>query len=92
MTTKKKPAGKARSAQTGRYVDKATAKKHPATTVVERVNPKHVVLGLTGLRLLREALKLYCRMMDRCCEASASHRRAQREIDRAITAHTKGRK
>jgi hypothetical protein len=33
-------SGKARSAITGRYVTKATAARHPRTTVVEKPAPK----------------------------------------------------
>lgn len=33
-------SGKARSAITGRYVQKSTAKRHPRTTVVEKPSKK----------------------------------------------------
>lgn len=40
MATKKKPTGRSRSAETGRFVSKKFAATHKATTVTERTKKK----------------------------------------------------
>lgn len=37
---KKKPATRARSARTGKFVKADTARRHPSRTVVERIKPR----------------------------------------------------
>lgn len=59
--------------------------------VVERVNPKHVVLSEDQLQMLKTALDLYFVNKDsRCSEAMYGDIRS--ELHRAILAHKKGAK
>lgn len=50
-----------RSAKTGKFVTKKTAKKHPATTVTEKVsrpNVKHIIADIQNLlQQLKRELK-----------------------------------